>query len=205
MRPARRPAGASFGAARRFFLLVFRAGAFALSFPARQRVSYRHSRHCTGGLSDHQYILAADSHGLADGKQGGPRKCRPIAHEPRKTPGGRVDRQTSSAPRRPSLEQMKGREVTSADEAADPSAQTAGQPAAGEGGVRNTSDSSGLRADDRARGVQVKEKLRPRDGVRRRHCDSRAGGAPGAAADHARHGYSLSAPTHCHPPTTRRK
>lgn len=69
MGPARRAARASFGAARRFFLLVFRTGAFALSFPARQRISNRHSRHCTGGRSDHQYILAADSHGICGGEQ----------------------------------------------------------------------------------------------------------------------------------------
>lgn len=89
-----------------------------------------------------------------------PRKYRPIAHEPRKTPGGRVDRQTSSAPRRPSLEQMKSREVTSADEAAEPSVQNADNPLLVREDVRNTSDSSGLRADDETRGEQIKEQLR---------------------------------------------
>lgn len=160
MGPARRAAGASFGAARRLFLLVFRAGAFALSFPARQRISNRHSRHCTGARSEHQYILAADSHGIAGGEQSDATQAQADRAWPRKTPRRPVDRHTSSAPKRPSLEQMKGGEVSSADEAADQSVQNADNPLLAREDVQNTSNSSGLRADDQARGELIKGQLR---------------------------------------------
>jgi hypothetical protein len=73
---------------------------------------------------------------------------------------GRVDRTTASAPRRPALDEIKPQEVISSDEAADPSVQNADNPLLVREEVKNTSDSSGLRADDEARGEVIKEQLK---------------------------------------------
>ena len=73
---------------------------------------------------------------------------------------GRVDTKTASVPRRPPLTEVKPGEATSNDEAADPSVQNAENPMLVRDDVKNTSDSSGLRNDDEAKGQQIKEQLK---------------------------------------------
>lgn len=73
---------------------------------------------------------------------------------------GRVDRDTAAAQKRPPLTEMKPGEVTSGDEAADPSVQNADNPLLVREDVKNTSDSSGLHADDEAKGKVIKEQLK---------------------------------------------
>jgi hypothetical protein len=71
-----------------------------------------------------------------------------------------IDKTTSAAPERPPLTEIKPREVSSSDEAADPSVQNADHPMLVREEVKNTSDSSGLHADDEARGEVMKDQLK---------------------------------------------
>jgi hypothetical protein len=72
----------------------------------------------------------------------------------------RVDRDTAAPARRPPLTEIQPPQVTSNDEAADPSAQNADNPLLVREDVKNTSDSSGLHADDEARGEVIKDQLK---------------------------------------------
>ena len=71
-----------------------------------------------------------------------------------------VDRMTAAPERRPPLTEIKPRQVTSGDEAADPSVQNAENPMLAREDVKNTSDSSGLHGDDEAKGELIKEQLK---------------------------------------------
>jgi hypothetical protein len=72
----------------------------------------------------------------------------------------RVDRTTAAPTRRPPMTEIQPRQVSSSDEAADPSVQNADNPLLAREDVKNTSDSSGLHADDEARGKVVKDQLK---------------------------------------------
>jgi hypothetical protein len=77
----------------------------------------------------------------------------------------RRDRETaqdrpSEGARRANLTDIKPGEVTSNDEAADPSVQNAENPMLVREEVKNTSDSSGLHADDEAKGETMKDQLK---------------------------------------------
>lgn len=58
------------------------------------------------------------------------------------------------------LTEIKPREVSSSDEAADPSVQNADNATLVREEVKNTSDSSGLHADDEAKGKVMKDQLK---------------------------------------------
>ena len=62
--------------------------------------------------------------------------------------------------RRKQLTDIKPGEVTSNDEAGDPSVQNAENPMLVREEVKNTSDSSGLPVDDEARGEVMKDQLK---------------------------------------------
>jgi hypothetical protein len=72
----------------------------------------------------------------------------------------RVDRTTAAPSRRPPMTEIQPRQVTSNDEAGDPSVQNADNPLLVREDVKNTSDSSGLHVDDEARGEKLKEQLK---------------------------------------------
>ena len=72
----------------------------------------------------------------------------------------RVDRDAAAPARRPPMTQTKPGQVTSSDEAGDPSVMNADNPMLVREDVKNTSDSSGLHADDEARGKILKEQLK---------------------------------------------
>ena len=72
----------------------------------------------------------------------------------------RVDRTTAAPTRRPPLTEIQPRQVSSNDEAADPSVQDADNPLLVRDDVKNTSDSSGLHADDEAKGEVMKDQLK---------------------------------------------
>jgi hypothetical protein len=72
----------------------------------------------------------------------------------------RVDRTTAAPAQRPPLTEVQPRQVTSNDEAGDPSVQNAENPMLTREDVNNTSDSSGLHADDEAKGELIKEQLK---------------------------------------------
>lgn len=72
----------------------------------------------------------------------------------------RVDRTTAAPSRRPPLTEIQPRQVSSNDEAGDPSVQNADNPLLAREDVKNTSDSSGLHADDEAKGEVMKEQLK---------------------------------------------
>ena len=72
----------------------------------------------------------------------------------------RVDRTTAASPQRPPLTEIKPGQVTSNDEAGDPSVMNADNPMLVREDVKNTSDSSGLHAEDEAKGQVLKEQLK---------------------------------------------
>jgi hypothetical protein len=72
----------------------------------------------------------------------------------------RVDRTTAAPAQRPPLTEIQPRQVTSNDEAGDPSVQNAENPMLAREDVKNTSDSSGLHADDEAKGEVIKDQLK---------------------------------------------
>src|SRR5918997_151835 len=72
----------------------------------------------------------------------------------------RVDRDTAASPQRPPLTEIRPRQVTSNDEAGDPSVMNADNPMLVREDVKNTSDSSGLHADDEAKGKVLKDQLK---------------------------------------------
>jgi hypothetical protein len=72
----------------------------------------------------------------------------------------RVDKTTAAPTRRPPLTETQPRQVSSSDEAGDPSVQNADNPLLVREEVNNTSDSSGLHVDDEARGELRKEQLK---------------------------------------------
>ena len=71
-----------------------------------------------------------------------------------------VDRTTAAPPQRPPMTEIKPGQVSSSDEAGDPSAMNADNPMLVREDVKNTSDSSGLHADDEAKGQLLKEQLK---------------------------------------------
>jgi hypothetical protein len=72
----------------------------------------------------------------------------------------RVDRTTAAPTRRPPLTETQPQQVSSTDEAADPSVQNADDPLLVREDVKNTSDSSGLHNDDEAKGKVLKDQLK---------------------------------------------
>ena len=87
-------------------------------------------------------------------------KDRHTANDRPGDPKSRVDRDTAAPTRRPPLTEIQPREVSSNDEAADPSVQNADNPLLAREDVKNTSDSSGLHTDDEARGELLKKQLK---------------------------------------------
>jgi hypothetical protein len=73
---------------------------------------------------------------------------------------GQVDRTTASAPRRPAITEVRPPQVTTNDEAGDPSVMNAENPMLVREEVNNTSDSSGPHAGDEAKGKVLKEQLK---------------------------------------------
>jgi hypothetical protein len=72
----------------------------------------------------------------------------------------RVDRSTAAPTRRPPLTEIQPPQVSSNDEAGDPSVQNADNPLLAREEVKNTSDSSGLHADEEAKGQVMKDQLK---------------------------------------------
>jgi len=70
-----------------------------------------------------------------------------------------VDRTTAAPPVRPPIQEIRPAQVSSNDEAGDPSVMNAENPTLVREDVKNTSDSSGLHADDEARGEVMKKQL----------------------------------------------
>lgn len=73
---------------------------------------------------------------------------------------GQVDKTTAAPANRPPLTEVRPRQEPSNDEAGDPSVQNAENPMLVREEVNNTSDSSGLPADDEARGKVIKDQLK---------------------------------------------
>lgn len=71
-----------------------------------------------------------------------------------------VDQTTAAPSRRPAITEIQPRQVSSNDEAGDPSAQNADNPMLVREDVKNTSDSSGLHADEEAKGEVMKDQLK---------------------------------------------
>ena len=71
-----------------------------------------------------------------------------------------VDRDTAAPTRRPAMTEIKPGQPASGDEAGDVSMANADNPMLVREDVKNTSDSSGLHADDEAKGQTLKEQLK---------------------------------------------
>ncbi len=85
---------------------------------------------------------------------------RQTANDRADTERSRVDQDTAVPAQRPPLTEIKPGQVTSNDEAGDPSVMNADNPMLVREDVKNTSDSSGLHADDEAKGRVLKEQLK---------------------------------------------
>jgi hypothetical protein len=127
---------ARFGAPNGLFLLFFCPRALTLALAPRQWIPCSHlARIVAFRLSPR---LFPDSHTVA-------------------TPSQTI--RAKEIPMTGKLSEIQPRQVTSADEAGDPSAQNAENPTLVREESTNTSDSSGLRVDDEAKGDLIKEQL----------------------------------------------
>ena len=88
-----------------------------------------------------------------------PRQDRTTANDRPDTERSHADR-TTTPDHRPRLTEIKPGQPAGNDEAGDVSVQNADNPLLVREDVKNTSDSSGLHADDEAKGEQLKEQLR---------------------------------------------
>jgi hypothetical protein len=85
---------------------------------------------------------------------------RETASDRRTTDNANINPTASASPTRPPLDEIRPAQVTTNDEAGDPSAANAENPTLVREEVKNTSDSSGLHVDDEARGELIKEQLK---------------------------------------------
>jgi hypothetical protein len=85
---------------------------------------------------------------------------RHTANDRPDTERSEVDRDTAAPTHRPPMTEIRPAQVSSNDEAGDPSVMNADNPMLVREDVKNTSDSSGLHNDDEAKGQLIKEQLK---------------------------------------------